>query len=384
MNTEAIANRNIDALSPKQLEAYLFATGWDCDGDLNQIATIWHRPEQSLADLEVVVPKVLDLRDFRDRMLDAINNIASFEGVSTEEVVAAALGQYADVVRIRVIHYDVEGGTIPLKDGVQLNLHARDLMAAAAMSAPVKKRHFSGKRTPEANEFLDSLRLGQTEEGSYIINIIAPTLPTDDSGLDGSISQGAVVTETLASGLAALDEALEEFASTKQLSTFDSSVNSGASANLCDALIGMSGAQRQRSFEITVLPSRAPVSARRRGPQSFSFDVEKVEYMTAASEYFKGNYVLENHTIQGLIKRLDRPTDMDAGTITVATKLMGGEKFVSIELQPAEYLEAINAHRLKEEVRCVGDLHVSPRKARLLNPHEFVVMTSRNLFDDTH
>jgi hypothetical protein len=373
----------IASLTPSHLEAYLQANDWRDDGDLNNLASIWHRPEPEHQQFEVLLPRTTSLKDYRERVIDVIATVANFEAVTPAQVIKAMNGQFADLVRIRVIHEDVSDGSIPLKDGVQLNLAARDLMAAAAMSTPVKRRHFAGKRSADATAFLDSLLLGQTEEGSYIVNIIAPIGPlVKATDLFPAVPLANVVTDNLASSLAALNVALGEFDSTGDYTLFDATVERGASANLCDALVGLSGTTKHRDFEVTVVPSLSRESRTDRVPRRFEFDMMKVKHIAAASEYLKDNYLLENHTIRGLIKRLDRAAGEEIGNVMVAALVRGTEKYVAIELTPDEYMAAIDAHRLKDEVQCTGDLHISPRAARLLNPKAFRVLTSGTLFGD--
>lgn len=83
--------------------------------------------------------------------------------------------------------------------------------------------------------------------------------------------------------------------------------------------------------------------------------------------------------IVGSIKRLDRPLSDETGTITVATMIGEIEKHVSIKLGPDEYMDAVNAHKQKAAIQCTGDLHVSARSAKLLNPSGFRVLSNGEL-----
>lgn len=369
-------------VGPHHLSAYLVQSGWREDGSLGRLASIWHRPEPDMEEAEVVLPKSTEAKDFRERMVDAVFAMALFEGRSPFDVVKEVAGSSSDSIRVRVYHHDVEGGTIPLEDGVLLNQKARDLMASAVMSTLSKRRHFAGPRPPEAAQYIAALRLGQTEVGSYVVNVIAPAMPPQ-ANLDQTTiplsSFASVVSANLASSLGALSAAADAYSLTRDdLSVFDAAVQRGASANMCDALIGLSGSQKQRGFEITISPSTTEVS---RPPQlTFVFDPRKVDTIAAASEYYKDNYVILGRTIVGMVKRLDRPSGNESGTVTVSTTVGETEKNVAVELGNADYLVAIAAHRAKQPVQVTGDLHVSPRTAKLLNPQGFGVLRSGDLF----
>jgi hypothetical protein len=377
-NTNTLLVRDV---TPDLLEAYLTTNEWTYDGDLHNLASIWHRSEPEHRDVEILLPRTTDLKDYIDRMVDAVLGIAAFEGIEPAAVVKAVIGHFTDQVRIRVIHADVAGGTIPLKDGVLLNQHARDLMAAAAMSTVSRRRHFTSKPSSVAKALIASLRLGQTEEGSYVVNIIAP-LGKDQGNQLGlpTVPLGNVVTDNLSLGLFVLNDALEWYGRTLDRTMFDNAVLSGASANMCDALIGLSGLEQNRDVEIIVAPAGSQRTTRT--PRTFLFDGQKVEHLGIASAYYKDNYVAENQTVLGTIQRLDRPVDQEGGTITIEAKIRDADKHIAIELAPDDYEKAIAAHQRKEDVQCTGDLHVSPRKATLLSPRGFRVLASRNLFDD--
>jgi hypothetical protein len=359
------------------LRSYLEANGWRHTADLKRLATIWHKMEQERGFSEVVLPSN-EAKDYLDRMHDALLAIASFENVELQDLVQKVTSFFADRISVRVIHADVSDGTIPLEDGVALNQRARDLMAAAALTTISKRKHYSGKRSPETKAFLDTLRLGQTSHGSYIINVIAPVQPTEE--LQASIPTSSltrVVTNNLVSSLSALSEATATYAMQQELNVFDSAIEGGVSANMCDALVGISGEKESRQFEIVITPATvedSPSSSR-----TFSFDAEAINSIRKASDYYKDNFVLPDKVVTGFVKRLDRPTENESGTITIEAKVYEAEKHIQIELHNDDYLEAVSAHKAKEPVQCRGDLHVSPRKVRLLNPTEFKVLRSEDL-----
>lgn len=89
-----------------------------------------------------------------------IQELASIEQESTESIIKKIGNITNDLVTVRVIHFDVNEGTIPIDDGVMLYEHARDLMCAAALSTISKQKYFSGARPPEALDYLKEVRFG--------------------------------------------------------------------------------------------------------------------------------------------------------------------------------------------------------------------------------
>jgi hypothetical protein len=362
----------LDDLTWTQLQAYLTATGWRDVGAFGRFAAIWRRSDRN--DVQVLLPTSDEATDFRLRLADAVSAIAEFEERSTADVVQAATRRFGDVISIRVVHEDVKSGTIPAVDGVALNEEALALLTAASMSS-LQKRPYHQRPTSLTNEFLDTLRLGQTTKGSYIVNLFAllPDPPVDQAVLNDVPMTNNVITN-LSSSLKALSDAVESKSKRKdEYKALDEAVAQGASANMCDALVGISGRDQRRTFEILITPWRpgeAVVPSVR-----FSFGKEKIERLVKASEYYRRTYTAKNKIVQGYIKRLDRAHGEKHGTIWVAAQVDNSDKMVEIDLGPADYKRAISAHGADTEVRCSGDVRIKLRSATLLNPTGFQVLS---------
>lgn len=366
-----------------QLRSYLIATGWFEVDLLEGVASVWRRPAHEVSDAELLLPLSGNLRDFHDRMADFFLALSEFEGRDVDVVLQALKLSAIDLVAVQVRHDDVLDGTIPLDDGVLLNQRARDLMTSAVLSTLSKRRHFQGNRPPEASAYLARLRLGQTKIGSYVVNILAPVgAISSPQGTLESITLSQTVTSNLASALQALTHAVGEYKRTKDQAVFDLAVERGASANMCEALASFSGTNRSRSFSLRLDPAPGP-SFDRGQSLSFEFEAADAQILGEAADYFRDNYVLPDRTIRGMVKRLDRLPGAESGTVTITAPLIGGQdKNIAVELFSEAYTEAIHAHERKVAVECRGDVHVTPRSARLLNASGFRVFWNGQLFDD--
>lgn len=366
-------------LTNEQIEKYLLSMGWSMDGEVGKVASIWHNNDNQ--DAELLLPRHGFALDYEDRLVDLLIELARFETKTYSQIIESIENLSADLVKVRVIHSDVGDGTIPLDDGVMLHERARDLMAAAALSTSTKKKHFVGARSPEASDYVSHLKLGQTEIGSYVINIISPIdMPETNQSTVDMTSFSRMVTHTLASGLSALHTAANKYTNTKEIGEFLPTIEKGASANMCEALLGFSGRNRQRSFTISITPSLTQKMPRPDISLEFSFQAESLPALEKAAEFFKDNYVIKNKSILGHVKRLDRTPGASSGTVSVNCLVNDIEKNVLIELDELQYTDAIHAHEQKQLVTCNGDIHVSPRSARLINPAGFRVLKSGEIF----
>ncbi|HZF96827.1 MAG TPA: hypothetical protein VEY92_01040 [Pseudoxanthomonas sp.] len=371
------AEPHLDVSLPK-IESYLRVMNWVCDGEIRKVATIWHRSDAPSA--EVILPLSADVKDFALRLKDALMAIASHECRSVAEVIDDITGVSANVITVRVIGRDTAGGTIPIEDGVLLIRKAKELLYSASMSVYAKRRQFQGTPPRDAKAYMDSLLLGQTEVGSYIVNVISPLDST--SGLPADQSSETSLTEAVAhslvGGLEALVEASEQYERSGDLTAFEHAVARGVSANMCDALIGFSGKERDRDFEISVSNPSGPMFGK--NTRIFAFEASDVETLQSAASFYRNDYVLRDREIIGFIRHLHRPKGDEVGTITIEAAVGDVERNVQVQLGPDEYHQAVIAHDRKKLVQCRGHIHVRNRTVRLLEPSHFRVVDIPTLF----
>lgn len=363
-------------VSADQLRSYLQHKQWFEDGKIRSVATIWHRHDNE--DAEVVLP-LSHVKDYWQRMRGAIASIASIEGRTTPEILNEVKRLFANVITIRVVHDDTNDGTIPINDGVLLIAKAKDLLSAAAQSLYAKRKQFTRGAPKEAKEYLETLLLGQTEVGSYVVNVIAPvrTIAVGPE-IVTTIPLAQAITTSLVTGLSALEKATTTYEEKGDLGVFDEAVLAGASSNMCDALLGFSGEKHNRTFEITVTAAPSPLFETE--PTRFVFDGKHVEVLQKATGYYKGDYVLPQRRLTGYITKLSRPMDETSGTITIDSVFGDVERKVQVELTGDDYHQAVVAHDNSKMVRVEGDVHVKSKSAQLLNPRNFGVIEIEDLF----
>lgn len=372
----------IKELSPEKLDGYLSYNGWVSDGVLNKVAQIWHREEDGFEDLEIIQPLSKDIKDYVRRVYDLIDVLEDYENRPRAEIVNDINNFLADVIKIRVLHEDVKEGSIPLNDGVLLFEKAKELIVSAVKSTFNKRKYFGGgKMADDVADLINSIRLGQTEHSSYVVNMIAPILKEEEQQekiIKTSITR--VFTQNLSRSLKAIENSIDEYKETQNLSSFDSAVERGVSANLCDALIGISGEHGNRNIKVSVRLSGYEEDLSDID-LDHSFDTSDIPYLKIASEYYRENYVLRNQVVTGLVTRLSHEEFEEVGEIFISASVNGEEKNVKIELPIENYWQAHSAHKKLQTVSCQGDLHVSPRMAKLLDVRNFQVIDN-DLFDN--
>ena len=376
MNTLEV-NRLFSLINLDLVETFIAYEGWTPASTLGEHIVIWK--SDIYPNDQIVLPNSDQLTDSSRRIFDAVSVLSDTLSRPVKEILNEIQKVAADVVQIRVEHTDVEGGTIPLDDGVLLFEKARELVTSGVRSTIEKKRYYSGRLSDELTDFIKSMKFGQTEYGSYAVNVIVPIGVSQDDQQDlAEQSFTRTVSTNLSKGLIAIHDAVISFKDTNNFEVFENSVEEGVSANLCDALIGLSGSSMGRNISIRFSLGNAESSGQF-VELEHKFESTSVPHLQAASDYFKNKYQLENYTISGYVTKLHHEENEAFGDITIGAIVNGRGKAVSLQLNQSQYWEAHAAHKSKKPVECTGNLLVTPRSARLVDLSHFRVFGNEDL-----
>lgn len=363
-------------LNGEQLKDYLGHLGWSLHVRPNEYIEIWRGTHQNV-EQELLLPTESAVDG--ERLLSlAATKLAEILNRPESTLIREAREYSDNAIAIRVVHEDVEEGTIPLEDGITLNKNAKELIIAAANAALERRPIFQGRPPAPVSTLVQSARLGQTAHGSYVVRVFCPEVELGD----GSTSFALATTRTLVSALSGLRESVDMYRDSRNHRVFDEAMQRGVSANLCDAIAKMAGSNRERTVEVSL---RARSSGDLIPPEehTFSFLPEHQDVIREISEYFRQTYVLSNQIVVGAVERLDRRAEREDGSIKIAATLSNGvQRSVSVQLSPDEYRQAIHAHEAKMMVRVTGDVVVTPRTANLIDGRDFGVVGNMDLFDN--
>ena len=370
-------------INPTDVAAYLRSNGWSIADSTPQRSSVWSK-ESGSETAELLLPLDRSLRDFTIRMGDMLSTLEAVEERSQLQIFGDLQVASADVIRLRVSDDDTSDGTVPIEEGVALVSKARDLMMAAACAAVTPRARYHSRRFDKATQYVDNLRLGQTERGSYVVTVIsrvspAITVPASSSGeevvIDEPFERQAVT--TLTEAVSAARSAADAAVLTGRFEGFTGVVDAGVSANLCDALVGLVGDphERRRTLELSVSWSKSrplPPALASRSPSRVLLSADIMPVLFEASRYFKEIAPLDDFEIIGQVIATHRHHEHPGpGRITVEAVVEDRVRNVTIELNERDYSVALEAHRDRFPITCTGELVKSQRSLKLNNPRSF-------------
>jgi len=370
--------RALASTRPQELVAYLRSRGWHEHGTYRQVAGIWRRAEQG-EDFEILVPMDPELADFAARIADALETLEAVERRSQLDILRDVATSMADVVRIPATRADLRDGSMPVNDGVAFFTHARELMMAAACSAIEPRGVFAARRPAPATQYLDRARFGQTERSSYVVTVVSPVPPRLVAGVQGEGTNEVEepyerrVTTTLMRALGSAQRAADRAAATGNLAAFQEAVADGVSANLCDALVGLSaGCDAGSDLQVSIAwaPARpGPADV----PRAVRVSVGAMPIFGEAARIFRATSPLPEFELHGFVSRLERAEAASEGSVTVVGLVEERPRKVELRLGEPDYSIAARAHLERAAVVCLGELRKRGSAWVLDHPRGFAV-----------
>ena len=222
---------------------------------------------------EIILPRHQRLADYASVVWRLIEVFA--KAAETDELVLYRDLVTADRDVMRVRAPNGEAGSVNVSNGVTLMHGARDMLLSAACSLWNPQPLYRAGANKEASEYLKRVRMGQTEQGSFVITLLSPVVPPRmQLGMGSELVQDddpieRRITRRLVGALTAVREATE-IAIAGGADAFFKAIERGVSANLCEALVSVM--EPFREIDVTVTWARtcpSPTSARRRSLRRF-------------------------------------------------------------------------------------------------------------------
>ena len=253
MSRETLPVDVAQQVTPRALIGYAQGLGWQAvpNGRRPEIA-VYHRPDSRLH--QVIIPTDPTLEDYGEAVTEAVRRLAEFEKRPAREVLDHLLLPPADVLGFREISPDAESGSLPFGHAVRMINGDRRLLLSAAHSVLVPQAYHPRLSRSEAEEFVNRCRLGQTERGSFVLNVACPLeLHLALPGLEVEPFARQVTTMLMRSL-----EALARVADTARADDLlDRTRNPGVSANLCESLLLLRPSGDRASLTVSATWSRA-------------------------------------------------------------------------------------------------------------------------------
>lgn len=357
-------------VTPRAVRGYAEGLGWQRIHEINGGIAVYRNPRESLRQL--IVPLDEEFDDYPERVAEAVQRLAEFEGRPAREVLDHLLLPPADVIRIRERSPDAEEGNLPLDHAVRLIDGLRKALLATAHSVLVPQAYHPRLSRGEAEQFLSRCRLGQTERGSFVLMVACPLDVT--AGLfEPQIGPFARrVTSLLMQSLRDLSHA----ADTGDVHALaEPSKYPGMSANLCESLLMLRPRGDRAFLSVSADWSRAYLPPTREVKQEIRLPQEAFEVAESLAVTLRSKPEPKVDRFVGFVDELrGQPTPDDqrpSGEVRFTLFVQEEEIHSKANLNTDDYAEAARAHLASGLITFKGILHRLPRLHRIDDVTEF-------------
>jgi hypothetical protein len=356
----------ISSFEYTKFSEFLIRHKWINEDKYNKLFTIWHRPEEGNFKYELIIPENNNIRYFRETIEKMLFILSDYYNKTPIQIIDDFNQSLHDKVKYSLKSEITKNGLIPLNEGIRLLDNTKEMIASSFLAVNKKRRNFLGPRPEIINNVLQSVELGQTEEGSFVINIYIPRdyFIGDESILFEEPSFTRKALTLMENVTNSLIEKIGEYGETNNLEIFDSCIEKGLSSNFCHAIseISLNG-QNDVIIDIEYFNGvDKDIEIKK-----IVVDKSIIPIINAVEQYLHSDLTEEGYEIKGFVTMLRKEPDAVDGEITVAAWVDEKLRRVRMHLNPKQYSIAVQAHRDNIMLVCYGTLSIQDRTTKLLN-----------------
>lgn len=372
MKTSINDNDALRSIAPAALVGYALSEGWKRVDSFGEHSDVYQRANSP----ELILPGTDALGDYPAVVGAILRVLANDEGRDELQLFRDLVGADRDVIRVRAPLAD-DDGSVSIDAGVELVSQARDMLLAAACAAKDPRAAYRAGKVKDAASYMDRVRLGQTEQGSFIVTLLAPVPPTLNLveqtafwPVEAEEPFDRKVTRTLAKALEASRRAAEAAVRGNGMLAFQEAIESGVNANLCDALATL--IDRGNGLEVSLTWARTRPTPERRRVVRFS--ESEGEIFQEAARQFRSMEPRPDEKLDAYVVTLDRQAQAGEGKVTLKTFLDGQPVSVRSTLSAELYDKAITAHKVGNSIAITGDLNRAGQRWVLDRPRNLQII----------
>lgn len=347
---------DLTIITAASLEKYLIFNNWIRDYDFpNRNMMVFHHNEDVIA-----FPASENLEDFYTAMPNTLRILSELLDKEEKEIIKGIATAYYDRIEFRIKSKSAENGKLPLGYAVKCIDGLKELILYSAC-AEQNREPICLKATNNAKEILNNFELGQTEVGSFVINIdiqvvddVNEQLALDDTEVNVAMEHKIV--KRIGQALNQIEEVNAEKVNLDEL--LPVAYEDGITANMCDALLKLKPENEDAEIE-TRIRYASTITKKTDSIETVSLKRNHFSIMSEISNRYRQVEDLEQFASAGDIASLKKKR-IDGGhfgrEVTITVYYDGAYRNIKAELGEDDYRIACDAHRDEMQVEIAGIL----------------------------
>ncbi|MFF0306981.1 hypothetical protein ACFYSC_06115 [Streptosporangium sp. NPDC004379] len=334
--------------------------------------------------MQVILPVSQEVRDYADRIHEALRTLAYVERRLPQEISADMSFGGADNVSVR-LSPNAPPGEAPLSVAHSAISALRNYVLASATALDVDSLVLPSRRPQRVESYAAQARIS-TQPGSFILSL---ALPLEDAYMEAPVASTAgqdpllnirplpfgrrVTSRMLAAARRAQRLAKEVGDGERPLASFGEPVQSAPNATELEALSSLGGPDHE-VYQIRF--SQSPLAPGSHEPTRLRITPGEQRILGEAAEFLRTRQPRVGVTVSGLVVRLFRERKAGKGEVVVqgvGDDTANARRF-RVELDESDYRLAVRAHETGLQVTVTGDLDVRGTRRSLRRLTSFSVL----------
>lgn len=358
MKVEAIrSDLPLGSVDPEEVALLLKRYGLEQRGGRQDLYSRWVVPLPGMGESARVDSLILPLNqrmaDYEELLSDLISRLDQLAlrgNEAVRDILERLILPRKDEYKFRK-ETRAQGGTIPWTAGEDLFAAARGILVAGAKARVSPEAYFGNRNSGFAKRYMESVLMGQTQVGSYVVTAFAPASEvfsvSESTGKQVAAPTGSFtgrdVTNMVLGGLEASHEAVHHFHETGSMSGFKEGVKDGVSRELVTALKKLTTHAEaadvtvEVATESTLLGSTGPIT------KVFEFTAKDYSVLEKAAARLASSDEIRRVSVTGWLSLVARPKRGEAGLVRMKVLKGTSAKTLQIRLPEDQFETAASA-----------------------------------------
>lgn len=356
----------LKGITASSVEKFLLYSGWKMDESFIGCKLVPFYKEDE-PDFRIAVPSSERYKDYFERINILVNILADYYEKKEDEIITAIRGIYSDHIQFRIVSETSKSGSIPLDYAAKCIEGLKDLVlySACAEQKPVP---VCMRANNSAKSSLENFQFGQTQVGSFIINIDVQVVDESDDQcfleevkpLPTERPEHRIV-KRIETAMGQINRVVNR--DTKISALIENGYECGTTANICDAIYKLKSDKDDDITVETTFRYAGALCHQIIDPVSYTFDSTHFFVADEISKRYKNQTLVDDVELTGFIKMLSKNASTDNGesenTIRLLTKVDDHARTVILHLSEDDHKVACDAYRDDREVVVAGTLDKS-------------------------
>lgn len=359
------------SITAASVENYLLLNGWVRDTSFKNKNVMVFKSCDSNQNIALPASEKFD--DFFRVLEGILDTLSCLEHKTTDKIIKEILSYNYDKLEFRIISPFSEDGKLPLNYASNCIEGLKDLILYSAC-AEQNAQPVCSRATNNAKNYLENFKLGQTEVGSFIINIDTQVIDNNyeqivmEDYLHQTLFEHKVV-KRISTALSQINEVVNQKNTFSDL--VESAYKTGITANMCEALLKLKPSNGDFKIDTKIRYATA-ITKKADSCEQIVIKSDHFWAIDEISKRYRDKVLYKDVQIRGVVVSL---TNRDSERqIRISTQYDGKYRIIHMELADDDYKLACDAHKEEREVEITGELDMSSRSWILTKIQNFKVI----------